>query len=370
MKVALVHDWLTGMRGGEKVLEALCDLFPNAPIYSLLHLQGSVSKKIESHPIETSFLQYAPMVNRYYRHYLPLFPAAIETFSMEQYDLIISSSHCVAKAAIPAPSAIHICYCHTPMRYIWSHYADYFGNHKASLVKKIAIDPVIDRLRVWDVKTVGRVNHFVANSANVAQRIHKYYGRPSSVIYPPVDVDYFTPSEDPNEDFYLMVTALVPYKRIEIAIEAFNRLGHRLKIAGTGPDAHALRKRAHPNIEFLDRVSTEELRDLYRKAAAFIQPGEEDFGISMVESLACGTPVVAYGSGGATEIVTAPESGLFFNELSASALAETVDKIRGLRFNKALLREAALRFSPERFRLQFQTFVEDTVHPNHGSQEE
>src|SRR5206468_657501 len=164
MKVAIVHDWLTGMRGGEKVLESLCDLFPDAPIYTLVHLQGTVSRKIESHPIETSFLQYAPAVNKYYRHYLPLFPAAIETFSLEQYDLVISSSHCVAKAAIAAPSAIHICYCHTPMRYIWSHYADYFGDHRTGVIRKAAIEPVVERLRIWDARTARRVKQFVANS--------------------------------------------------------------------------------------------------------------------------------------------------------------------------------------------------------------
>lgn len=365
MKVAIVHDWLTGMRGGEKVLDALLDLFPEAPIYTLVHFTGSVSPKIESHTIETSFLQYAPAVQKYYRNYLPLFPAAIETFRFDQYDLLLSSSHCVAKAAIPARSALHVCYCHTPMRYIWSHYEDYFGDH-GSLRNKIAIEPVVKRLREWDAATVDRVDEFAANSKTVAERIRKYYGRASSVIYPPVDVNFFTPADDTRENFFLMVTALVPYKKIEIAIEAFNRLGYPLKIAGGGPDLPRLKSIAGRNIDFLGRISSEAIRDLYRKSLAFIQPGEEDFGISVVESLACGTPVVAYGVGGATETVTEGETGLFFNQLSAEALAETVDKAKALRFNKSLLRESALRYSPERFRLQIQSFIENLIHPKHG----
>jgi glycosyltransferase involved in cell wall biosynthesis len=359
MKVAIVHDWLTGMRGGEKVLEALCELYPTAPIYTLLHFPGSVSSIIESHPIETSFLQDAPAVTRHYRHYLPLFPMAVEAFRFDGYDLIISSSHCVAKAAIPPPSSLHICYCHTPMRYIWSHYDDYFGNHRTGLLKSVAIEPVVKRLRKWDVSTVNRVHQFIANSRAVADRVSRYYNRQSEVIYPPVDVDFFNASNDgPRESFYLMVTALVPYKRIELAIQAFRRLGLPLKIAGTGPDYNRLKALASSNVEFLGRVDNLTLKELYCSANAFIQPGEEDFGISVVEALACGCPVIAYGHGGALETVIHGETGLFFNDLTDSAVAEAVDNAGRLSFNKTLMRETALRFSPGRFKVEIQSLIE------------
>jgi len=357
MKVAFVHDWLTGMRGGEKVLESLCDLFPQAPIYTLIHIRGSVSEKIESHPILTSFLGHAPMVKKHYRNYLPFFPKAIEQFDLRNFDLIISSSHCVAKGVIPPPNATHICYCHTPMRYIWSHYNDYLGSHRIGLWKRMLLPSVVNYLRSWDVESSQRVNQFISNSQAVADRIRRYYGRESTVIYPPVDVDFFTPSNGSREDFFLIVTALVPYKRIDLAVETFNRLGHRLKIAGNGPEIKKLRRMAGPNIEFLGRVESGQLRELYRKAIALIQPGEEDFGIGVVEALACECPVIAYGRGGALESVREAETGLFFNDLSVASLTEIVDRARTLRFNKPLMRESALRFSPERFKAEFQSFI-------------
>ena len=268
VKVALVHDWLTGMRGGEKVLESLCDMFPSAPIFTLVHIRGSVSAKIESHPIRTSFLQRAPMVKKYYRNYLPLYPNAIERFDLSGYDLIVSSSHCVAKGVLPSPSAYHICYCHTPMRYIWSHYDDYFGNHRTGLLKRLALPPIREYLCNWDFSSNQRVDQFAANSRNVAERIRKFYGRQSQVVYPPVDVDFYTPSGTDRGPFYLIVSALVPYKRLEVAIEAFNRNGKMLVIVGTGPEETRLRKLAAPNIQFSGRVEAHELRELYRKAAA------------------------------------------------------------------------------------------------------
>ncbi len=357
MKVALVHDWLTGMRGGEKVLESLCDLFPEAPIYTLIHIRGSVSEKIESHPIRTSFVSHAPLIRRHYRNYLPLFPKAIEQFELRDFDLIISSSHCVAKGVIPRPTATHICYCHTPMRYIWSHHNDYLGSHRIALWKRMLLPSIVNYLRSWDVASSQRVNQFISNSHAVADRIRRYYGRESTVIYPPVDVEFFAPSGESREDFFLIVTALVPYKRIDLAVEAFNRLGYRLKIAGSGTETKKLKRMAGPNIEFLGRVESGQLRELYRKAIALIQPGEEDFGIGVVEALACECPVIAYGRGGALESVQEPETGLFFNDLSVASLTEIVDRARTLRFNKSLMRESALRFSPERFNAEFQSFI-------------
>jgi len=357
VRTAIIHDWLTGMRGGEKVLEALCDLFPSAPIYTLIHNRGSVSTKIESHTIRTSFLQHAPLIKKHYRHYLPLFPKAIERFQIEKFDLVISSSHCVAKGVIPSPSAVHICYCHTPMRYIWSHYDDYFGRHRTGFLKRIALPPVRDYLCEWDVSTNQRVNQFVANSRTVAARIKKFYGRESKVLYPPVDVDFFTPAESDRGTFFLIVSALVPYKRIEVAIEAFNRNGKPLVIVGTGPEYKRLKKISESNIQYLGRIDAAELRELYRKTAALIQPAEEDFGINIIEALACRCPVIALSRGGALESIIEQETGLFFNDLSASALQEAVDKIGSIRFNEVLMRETALRFSPARFRSEFQRLI-------------
>lgn len=368
MRVAIVHDWLTGMRGGEKVLEALCDLYPSAPIYTLIHNRGSVSSKIESHPIRTSFLQHAPFVKRRYRNYLPLFPRAIERFHLQNYDLVISSSHCVAKGIIPAPSALHVCYCHTPMRYIWSHYNDYFGDHKVGILKRLTLPAVRDYLCAWDVSANQRVDRFAANSKNVAERIKKFYGRESRVIYPPVDVEYYTPSDTDRGPFFLIVSALVPYKRIEIAIETFNRSGQTLVIVGTGPEYRTLKKIAQPNIQFAGRIEVHELRELYRKAAALVQPGEEDFGINMVEALACQCPVIAFHKGGATETIADGETGIFFNDLNATALGAAVDKFRSISFNKTSMRKTALRFSTARFKDEFQRLIAEKTPSNNGFQ--
>jgi glycosyltransferase involved in cell wall biosynthesis len=357
--VALVHDWLTGSRGGEKALEALCDLYPDAPIYTLVHVPGSVSKQIESHRILTSALQHAPFVKKFYRNYLPFFPALIEQFDLRKYDLIISSSHCVAKGVIPSDKAYHACYCFTPMRYIWSHYDDYFGDHRTGFPKRQILPIVSRRLRAWDVASSDRVNDFVAISQCVAERIRRFYGRESTVIYPPVDVNFYTPSEERRQDYYLVVSALVPYKRIEVAIEAFNRRKSRLVIVGTGPEMARLKKLASPCIEFAGRVEAEALRDLYRTARGLIHPGQEDFGISMVEALACGCPVISYAAGGALEIVTEEETGLFFNELTVASLLETVDKADGFSFNKNSMRRTSMRFSLDHFKVEFQTLVQN-----------
>lgn len=359
MKVALIHDWLTGSRGGEKVLEALCDLYPDAPIYTLVHIPGSVSKEIESHRIHASPLQHAPFVRKFYRNYLPLFPTLIEKFDLQKYELIISSSHCVAKGVIPSDKAYHISYCFTPMRYIWSHYDDYFGDHRTGFPKRQILPIVSRRLRAWDVASCDRVDDFVSISQCVAERIRRFYGRESTIIYPPVDVQFFTPSEEPPQDYYLVVSALVPYKRIEVAIEAFNRRRSRLVIVGAGPEMNRLRKLASSSIEFVGRVDAETLRGLYRKAKGLIHPGEEDFGISMVEAIACGCPVLSYAAGGALEIVVDEQTGLFFNELTAAALLETVDKADGFSFNKNLMRRTSLRFSLDHFKSEFQTLVQN-----------
>ena len=361
MKVALVHDWLTGMRGGEKVLEQFCNMFPGSPIFTLFHFPGSVSETIEAHPIHTSFLQKAPLVKRSYRNYLPFFPSAIESFDVQSYDLIISSSHCVAKGIIPNSSAVHLCYCHTPMRYIWSHYWDYFGDHRTGFLKRKTLPYIVSYLRMWDVASNSRVDEFIANSKFISERIQKYYGRTSQVSYPPVDTEFFVPSAQKREDFSLIVSALVPYKRLEIAIEAFRSSNRKLMIVGTGPEEKWLKKIAPSNVKFLGRVEPTRLRELYQTAAMLIQPGVEDFGINVIEAFACACPVLAYRRGGATETVTENETGLFFNDLTAESLREAVDKARGMQFNVAFMREMALRYSPTRFQSEMQAIIQEKL---------
>jgi glycosyltransferase involved in cell wall biosynthesis len=266
------------MRGGEKVLLSLARLFPGAPIFTLLHVRGSVSPELESREIRTSFVQRLPAAARRYRHYLPLFPAAAESFDLAGFDLVLSSSHCVAKGVRPAPGAIHLSYCHTPMRYVWDRYDDYFGPGRASPLARLAIRPIAARLRAWDARTAPRVHGFVANSRYVADRIRRCYGRESEVIPPPVDTEFFTPGPDVPGQYDLVVSALAPYKRIELALEAYRGSGRRLRVVGTGPEAARLRALAPREAEFLGQVTDAELRELYRGCRAALMPGVEDAG--------------------------------------------------------------------------------------------
>src|SRR3989338_5983552 len=340
MKVAIIHDWLTGMRGGEKCLEIFCELFPDADLYTLIHIPGSVSKTIEERNIKTSFIQKIPGVEKHYRSFLPLFPLAIEGFDLKGYDLILSSSHCVAKGIIPPPNAIHISYVHTPMRYVWDSYHHYFGKGRVNWFSGKVISIFAHYLRMWDATSSNRVDYFMANSNHVAKRIEKYYRRKSDVIYPPIDCNKFTLSEIPQSPhflkggeggFYLIVSAFAPYKRIDIAIEAFNRLGLRLKIIGEGQDEKRLKKFAKSNIEFLGRQHDNTLKEYYSKCKALIFPGEEDFGIVPVEAMASGRPVIAYGKGGALETVIPlnhkseeKPTGIFFYEQTPEVLIGAV----------------------------------------------
>src|SRR3990172_2447787 len=302
MKVAIIHDWLTGMRGGEKCLEVFCEIFPDADLYTLIHIPGSVSRVIENRNIKTSFIQKMLGAIKHYRFYLPLFPLAIESFNLKGYDLIISSSHCVAKGIIPPQSVVNICYIYTPMRYVWDLYEDYFNKERTGWFFRKAIRIFAHYLRMWDFTSSGRVDYFAAISNHVVKRIKKYYRRNAEVIYPPVDCDKFSLSEK-AEDFYLIVSAFAPYKRIDIAIEAFNRLGLGLKIIGEGQDEKNLMRIARQNIEFLGWQDDNTLKEYYSKCKALIFPGEEDFGIVPVEAMASGRPVIAYGKGGAVETV-------------------------------------------------------------------
>ncbi len=360
MKIALVHDWLTGMRGGEKALEALCEIFPDADIYTLVHIKGSVSSVIESHKIFTSFIQKLPGVKKKYRYYLPLMPTAIEQFDLRNYDLVISSSHCVAKGVRVKKDSLHICYCYTPMRYIWDMYEEYFGKGRANVFLRVAMSVFRTYLRKWDIATVSRVDYFIAISENVKKRIKRHYHRDAIVIYPPVDIAQLgIGNEFPN--FYLVVSAFAPYKRIDLAVEAFNVLGYSLKIIGTGQKEKQLKKIAKSNIEFLGWKTDEEVRNYYCRCKAFIFPGEEDFGITPVESQACGRPVIAYGEGGALETIIEGTTGMFFKKQTTESLIKAVEKFEEIKdnFNPEKMRENALRFDKEIFKKKVKMFIEE-----------
>ena len=393
-RVALVHDWLTGMRGGEKVLEAILPFFPGAPIHTLFHFPGTVSPAIEAHPVVTSFLQGAPGVRRHYRRYLPLFPAAVEDFDLSGFDLVVSTSHCVAKGAIPAPGARHLCYCHTPMRYAWDQEHAYFPRRRGPGAR--ARGMLLSRLRAWDAASCPRVDRFVANSRFVAERIRRYYGRDAAVLPPPVDTDFFSPAgwpeppeATPDEaaelcerpersrrvarasgDYALVVSAPAPYKRLDLAVRAARRADLPLVIVGGGPGLEALRKQGGreggDGVELRGRVVGRELRDLYREAACLLQPGVEDFGIAPVEALACGTPVVALGRGGVLDIVEDGAHGVLCptagdDEERVRELAAAIDRARQIRFNVRKLRTRAERFSVARFQEGFGALVDDLV---------
>jgi len=356
MKTAVVHDWLNGMRGGEKVLEALLPLVPEPTIFTLFHVRGSVSKDIERFPIRVSFLNRLPFSRRGYRNYLPLFARAVDSFDLSGFDLVVSSSHCVAKGAIARTGAPHLCYCHTPVRYAWDQLDVYFppGGLASAVKRHFAL-----RLRDWDRATAGRPTRYLANSNAVAERIRRQYGREATVCHPPVDVSFFTPGPVVRGDFLLAVGALVPYKRFDQAIDAAASLGRRLVVVGRGPEEKRLRARAGSSVEILADRMPEDLRDLYRTCAAFVQPGEEDFGIAAVEAQACGAPVVALGRGGVLDSVEDGRTGVLFEE--ASGLARAIERAGRLDFDSKALRASALRFSPERFRDAFSQALAELV---------
>jgi glycosyltransferase involved in cell wall biosynthesis len=363
LRVALVHDWLTGMRGGEKVLEVLCELYPRATLFTLLHNKGSVSETIGTMSIRTSFIDRLPGKATKYRNYLPMFPRAIESFDFSGYDLVLSTSHAVAKGARPAPGAIHICYCHTPMRYVWELYEEYFGPGRAGWLTRSAMSVVAPRLRAWDVLSTDRVNYFIANSRNVADRIRQYYRRPAEVIHPPVNIDQFIVAEK-NEGYYLIVSALVPYKRVDLAIETFNQLGEQLLIVGSGPESKKLQSIAKANVRFLGWQNDVELARLYAGCRALVFPGIEDFGIVPLEAMACGKPVIAFGKGGALETVVEEgesRTGLFFREQSVHALKAAVLKSQTTEFNPLMIRAHAECFARPKFKEKMRLYISEKL---------
>jgi glycosyltransferase involved in cell wall biosynthesis len=369
VKIALVHDWLVSMRGGERCFEVLCELFPDADVFTLVHRKGQVSPVIEKHPIRTSFIQRLPLSLTHYQHYLPFFPLAIRSFAFDDYDLIISSSHCVAKGVRVPDHACHVAYIHTPMRYIWDQFDAYFTDGRAGWIPRSVMSLLRGPLQRWDVSSNNSVHQFVANSQHVARRIRSYWGREATVLYPPVDWQSFAASHQ-DEGYYLLVTALVPYKRVDLAIEAANRMKFPLKIIGAGQDEQRLRRLAGPCVELLGWQTDSVIRQHYACCKALLFPGEEDFGIVPLEAMACGKPVIAYARGGALETVVSlvpPEqsgrmeraadmpprvsdkqypTGVLFDQQKPESLVDAIDFFERHRN----------RFAPERIRAHVEPF--------------
>ncbi len=366
MRVALVHDWLTGMRGGERVLEDVCTLFPDAPLWTLVHVPGSVSKTIESRTIRTSPLSRVPGIAKSYRRFLPLFPRLVEAFDLSGFDLVVSTSSCVAKGARAPVGAVHVAYVFSPMRYVWDRHDDYFGPGRAGLATRFAMRMFRRSLQEWDRHSASRVDRLLADSAFVAERIRRFWRRTADVLHPAVDTERFRlPSESPSDE-WLVVSALAPYKRVDVALHAAERAGVPLRVVGTGPEEARLRAIAGPRVQFTGWVSDAELATLYARAKGLLFPGVEDFGIVPLEAMACGRPVVALAEGGALETVRGARwegdpagveqrgTGLFVREQSADAFARAIREVERdpSRFAPAVCRARAEEFARPAFRAQ------------------
>jgi glycosyltransferase involved in cell wall biosynthesis len=355
MRIAIVHYWLINWRGGEKVLKAIADIYPQADIFAHVVNRELVDRELPGRNITTTFISRLPMAQRHYQRYLPLMPLALEQLDLRSYDLVISSESGPAKGVIAAPYATHVCYCHSPMRYVWDMYHEYTAN--SGTASRILMAPLLHYVRQWDQLSSQRVDSYVANSQFVAQRIAKYYRRGSSVIYPPVAVEDFVASHD-SEDYYLSVGQLVAYKRPELLVEAFNISGKQLVVIGDGNMLKVLRKKAKSNIRFLGWQTSEVIRYHYSKCRALIFPGIEDFGIVPVEAMASGKPVIAFGAGGALETIVEGRTGMFFREQSAASLVRAIQDFEASTpLDPVAIRDHALAYSAERFTVQFKEFV-------------
>lgn len=368
LRVALIHDWLTGMRGGEKALEVFCEIFPDADLFTLVYLPGTTSPLIERRMVKRSAIQWLPMAGKLYRQYLPLFPMAVEQFDLDGYDLVISTSHCAAKSVVVTGRARHLCYCLTPMRYAWDQFDEYFGPERVGRVGNMILRPMLAGLARWDRATEGRVHRYLAISQYVARRIALYYNRKSTLVYPPVDTEYYQPAPPvaerpapPAQPKFLVVSALVPYKRVDLAMMAARRAGVALTVVGKGPERANLEKLAGDGIELAGWRTDEEIRDLYRSSTAAILPGEEDFGIVPVEAQACGRPVVALGRGGALDTVIDGETGVLFEAPTVDSLAAALTRTAGIAWDASRIRRHAETFSRTRFVHEIQQVVDDTL---------
>lgn len=360
MRVALVHDYLNQYGGAERVLEAFCEIWPEAPIFTLVYDKQRTGSAFESRKIRTSFLQKMPLVKTHHRPFLMLMPLAVEQFDLAKYDLIISDSASFAKGVITRPSALHICYCHTPTRYVWDDSHKYINEFNYPALVKKFIPPFLNYLRLWDEAASARPDVYLANSEFVASRVKKYYGRRAEVVCPPVKTGRFYLSGKDN-DYFLMLARFLPYKKIDLAIAAFNALGWPLKIIGDGPDSKRLKKMAGPNIEFAGLVAEKNLPNYFAHCRAFIFPQEEDFGISAVEAMAAGRPVIAYRGGGALEIVEEGKTGLFFNEQTPEALIGALKKFNPADFSARYIRRQAERFDKEVFKKKIKKIVAQSL---------
>jgi glycosyltransferase involved in cell wall biosynthesis len=348
MKVAIIHYWLVGMRGGEKVVEALCEMYPQADIFTHVYVPEMVSERIRRHRVIPSYINSLPWAARMYKSYLPLMPLALEQLDLRGYDLIISSESGPSKGVIPPPEALHVCYCHTPMRYIWNMYHDYRDG--AGKITKILMPPLSHYLRMWDVSSASRVDSFVANSATVAKRIQRYYGRDSIVIHPPVDTEAFSIAA-PSElgDYYLMAGELVSYKRPDLAVRAFNEMGLKLVVVGSGEMLDEIRRIAGPTVTVMGSQPFDVLKTHYAQCRALIFPGEEDFGMVPVEAMASGRPVVAFARGGATETVANGVSGVFFGDQTVEAICKAVNSLADFECDSDKIATHAQQFGREQF---------------------
>ncbi|MGB9768383.1 MAG: glycosyltransferase family 4 protein [Dictyoglomus turgidum] len=363
MRVAVVHDWIVNIGGAEKVLKAILELFPDADVYTLVYLKDTLRKLGINNKVYSSFISGLPFAKTKYSYYLPLMPLAIEQFDLSKYDLVISSSHCVAKGVLTKSYQIHICYCHTPMRYIWDLYFPYLKEHKLENgIKGIFVKPILHYLRIWDVSSANRVDYFIANSQNVANRIRKIYRRDSVVIYPPVDVERFLPSYK-KEDYFMVLSRLVPYKKVDLVVETFNELNLPLVVIGDGEEMGKIKKMAKENIKILGWQEDDVVKEYLAKAQALIFASEEDFGIVPVEAQACGTPVIAYNRGGAKETVIDGETGILFEEQNVESLKKAVLRFLKERdnFQRDKIMENAKRFSEDRFKREFKSYIEGII---------
>lgn len=360
MKVALVHDFLTQVGGAERVLNILHDIFPQAPVYTLVYDKEETRGEFEHLDIRTSVIQKMPFGVKRYKWYLPLMPSAVEQFDLSSYDLVISDSSAYANGVITLPETLHICYCHSPTRYLWSDTHGYTDELKQPNLIKQVLPFFLNRIRVWDRVAADRVDTFIANSKTVQRRISKYYRTESDLIYPPVDIDRFSvaPKEE-VEDYYLIVSRLRPYKRVDLAIEAFNALGYPLKIIGTGEEEENLKRMAKPNIEFLGALSNEKVSYYLSRCKAFIHPQEEDFGIAALEASASGRPVIAYGSGGALETIIPGVTGEFFKQQTPYQLVDLMRSFDATKYEPAVMRSHAEKFATDRFMTELKNKIDE-----------
>ncbi len=358
MKIALVHDYLVQDGGAERVLQALHEIWPDAPTYALLYDPEKMGASFRGKEIHTSFLQNVPFALKNYKWFFPLMPVATESHDLSEFDVVLSSASAFAKGVITRPDTLHVCYCHTPTRYLWSDTHSYVDESAMPGPIKKIVPPLLSGIRVWDRLAADRVDEFVANSETVRRRIKKYYGRDSAVIHPPVDTDRYSPSPM-FRNYYLAGGRLVAYKRFDLVVRAFNKLGVPLKIFGVGPEMASLRRDARSNIEFVGRVDEKTKAELYRNAIAYIHPQEEDFGITAVEAMASGRPVIAYRKGGAVETVAEGTTGVFIDEQRWEALADEVARFDPTMFDPRLIREHAQQFDTEIFKEKIRDYVDD-----------